>query len=209
MTLQNEFVRLEPLAPAHLEGLVEAALDRSTFSFALVPRDQAEMRAYVADALAEQSARRSVPFAVVSSDRVVGSIRFMNMEWWRWPAGPVQVDGDPRGPDDPPDVVEIGHGWLRPEVQRTAVFKSCAFLMMRQAFEVWRVHRVTLKTDARNQRSRAAILRVGGQFEGVLRAHLPAADGVVRDTAMFSVVRAEWPAVRSRLESYLGTPHTG
>jgi RimJ/RimL family protein N-acetyltransferase len=68
---------------------------------------------------------------------------------------------------------------------------------------------VTLKTDARNQRSRTAIARLGAHFEGILRAHLPAADGVVRDTAMFSVVRGEWPSVRSRLESFLAPPHTG
>jgi RimJ/RimL family protein N-acetyltransferase len=209
MRFQNEVVRLEPLTPQHVDGLLEAAHDRSTFGLAPVPRDQAEMRAYVADALTEQAARRAIPFVVVSAEKLVGSIRFMNMEWWRWPPGTVKVDGDPRGPDDPPDVVEIGHAWLCREVQRTAVFTSCAFLMLAQAFDAWRVHRVTLKTDARNQRSRGAILRLGGTFEGILRSHLPAADGVVRDTAMFSVVRAEWPAVRSRLESFLATPHTG
>jgi RimJ/RimL family protein N-acetyltransferase len=72
-------------------------------------------------------------------------------------------------------------------------------MMMHHAFEVWRVHRLVLKTDARNERSRAAILRLGGHFEGVLRAHLPAADGRVRDTAMFSIIEAEWPEVRARL----------
>jgi RimJ/RimL family protein N-acetyltransferase len=209
MILRNAFVRLEPLSLAHVDGLVEAARERSTFALAPVPRDRAEMVAYVEAALVDQSSRRAVPFAVVRADEVVGSIRLMNLEWWRWPPGVVRVDGDPRGPDDPPDVVEIGHGWLHPSAQRTAVFTATALLLLTQSFDAWRVHRVTLKTDARNQRSRTAIARLGAHFEGILRAHLPAADGVVRDTAMFSVVRGEWPSVRSRLESFLAPPHTG
>jgi len=209
MILQNAFVRLEPLTLAHVDALQEAARDRSTFGLAPVPSDRAEMLAYVSDALADQAARRAVPFAVVRAEEVVGSIRLMNLEWWRWPGGRTLVDGDPRGPDDPPDVVEIGHGWLHPSAQRTAVFTASALLLLVQSFDIWRVHRVTLKTDVRNQRSRTAIGRLGGHFEGILRAHMPSADGRIRDTAMFSIVRGEWPAVRSRLESFLATPHTG
>ena len=127
----------------------------------------------------------------------------MSLEWWSWPPGPISVEGEPRraATGDPPDVVEIGHGWLEPAAQRTAVFTSTAYLMMAHAFDAWRVHRLVLKTDARNARSRAAIERLGGRFEGILRAHLPAADGVVRDTAMYSVVVGEWPGVRKHLES--------
>ena len=86
---------------------------------------------------------------------------------------------------------------------------AACVLLMTHAFESWRVHRLTLKTDARNLRSRAAILRLGGQFEGILRAHLPAADGQIRDTAMFSVVRSEWPGLKPRLEAELRRGHSG
>jgi RimJ/RimL family protein N-acetyltransferase len=118
------------------------------------------------------------------------------------------VAGEPRraAAGDPPDVAELGSGWLEPAAQRTAVFTATSLLLLGHAFETWRVHRLVVKTDVRNTRSRAAIERLGGRFEGVLRAHLPAADGVVRDTAMYSILPAEWPAVRIRLESALGGP---
>jgi RimJ/RimL family protein N-acetyltransferase len=211
----NAFVRLEPLAVGHTDALLAAATaDRATFELAPVPRDRAEMEAYVSRALEDEAAGRAAPFAVVRLGRggelVVGSIRFMSLEWWTWPAGPVVVPGEPRVPGvgDPPDVVEIGHAWLAPGAQRTAVFTATCLLLMKHAFETWRVHRLTLKTDARNQRSRAAITRLGGHFEGILRAHLPAADGRVRDTAMFSILRGEWDGVRIRLESALASPHS-
>jgi RimJ/RimL family protein N-acetyltransferase len=86
---------------------------------------------------------------------------------------------------------------------------AACLLMMAHAFDAWRVHRLTLKTDVRNHRSRAAIERLGGQFEGVLRSHLPAADGIVRDTAMYSVLPREWPAIKVRLESALASAQYG
>jgi RimJ/RimL family protein N-acetyltransferase len=208
---ESRFVRLEPLAHAHVEALVRAATaDRSTFSLAPVPRDRPEMEAYVAAALADEQAGRALPFTVFRRDagpeHVVGSARLMNLEWWTWPPGPIHVAGEPRRPSlgDPPDVAELGHGWLEPSAQRTTVFSATSLLLLGHAFDAWRVHRLVLKTDARNARSRAAIEKLGGRFEGILRAHLPAADGVVRDTAMYSIVRDEWQSVRKRLESSLG-----
>jgi N-acetyltransferase len=212
---ESRFVRLEPLSSAHTDALLRAATrDRGTFGLAPVPRDRAEMNAYIAAALADEQAQRALPFAVVrpgpaaQPDQVVGSIRLMSLEWWTWPAGPISVAGEPRqaAAGDPPDVAEIGHAWLEPSAQRTAVFTATALLLATHAFETWRIHRLVLRTDARNARSRAAIERLGGRFEGILRSHLPAADGIVRDTAMFSIVRDEWAAVRIRLESALGGP---
>ncbi len=206
MVFEDAHVRLEPLSVGHVPALVAAAdADRSTFDLAPVPRDEAAMRAYVEAALADRAA---IPFAVVrkrGGDAVVGSMRFMNMEWWSWPAGPIHVEGEPRRRDasDPPDVVEIGHVWYAKSAQRSEVNTAACLLLMRHAFEGWRVHRLFLKTDARNERSRAAILRVGGQFEGILRKHLPAADGIVRDTAMFSIIREEWPRTEARLRAAL------
>jgi len=220
--LENAFVRLEPLAPGHAAALADAAaLDPSLYALAPVPIDAAGMRAYVDAALADAAAGRAVPFAIIrrsSAARasgldgtVVGATRFMNLEWWTWPPGPVRVAGDPRRRDagDAPDVVEIGHVWLSASALRTEVNSAACLLLMTHAFEVWRVHRLTLKTDARNLRSRAAIERLGGRFEGILRAHLPAADGIVRDTAMFSILPAEWPATKLRLESALARAHDG
>ncbi|MCA9677509.1 MAG: GNAT family N-acetyltransferase [Kofleriaceae bacterium] len=202
--LEDEVVRLEPLRLEHVGPLLTAATeDRATFGLAPVPGDRAGMQAYVEAALDDARARRAAPFAIVRKDRgvVAGATRLMNLEWWTWPRGPILVVGEPRRRDagDPPDVAEIGHVWLAASAQRTAINTAACVLLMRHAFETWVVHRLVLKTDARNQRSRDAIGRLGGVFEGVLRAHQPAADGIIRDTAMFSITRTEWPAVQARL----------
>lgn len=203
--LEDAAVRLLPLSLEHVEPLLLAASeDRATFGLTPVPADRDGMEAYVRAALADAAARRAVPYAVVrrrQGDRIVGTVRFMSLEWWTWPPGPIHVAGEPRRAEagDPPDVAEIGAAWLAPSAQRTEVNSAACRLMMAHAFERWRVHRLVLKTDARNARSRAAIERLGGRFEGILRAHLPAADGGVRDTAMFSIVASEWPALRRRL----------
>jgi RimJ/RimL family protein N-acetyltransferase len=202
-------VRLLPMALEHVDALTEAATtSRTTFDLAPVPRDRAEMVRYVERALVEQETNRSVPFVVEHVGSLVGSYRLMSLEWWSWPEGPINVEGEPRVVEkDPPDVAEIGHAWLTPAAQRTEVNSSVCHLLMRHAFEAWRVHRLVLKTDARNTRSRNAITRLGGKPEGIMRSHSPAADGVVRDTALFSILPAEWPEVRMRLESALSATH--
>ena len=200
-------VRLVPMTREHAGPLTAAACrDRSTFGLAPVPRDAAEMERYVERALAERAGLRSFPFVVERGGEVLGSYRLMSLEWWTWPEGPIHVAGEPRVPPEaPPDVAEIGHAWIVPEAQHTLVNASVAYLLMEHAFEVWRVHRLVLKTDARNERSRGAIGKVGGRFEGILRAHTPAADGVVRDVALFSVLPAEWPEVKHALALRLGS----
>jgi RimJ/RimL family protein N-acetyltransferase len=100
--------------------------------------------------------------------------------------------------------VEIGWTWLAADAQRTALNSEAKYLMLAHAFERWRVHRVSLQTDARNARSRAAIERIGARLDGVLRAQRPAADGTVRDSAYYTILDSEWPAVRARLEARLG-----
>ena len=100
-------------------------------------------------------------------------------------------------------MVEIGWTWLAAAAQRTPINTEAKLLMLAHAFDHWRVHRVSLMTDARNQRSRNAILRLGARFDGVLRAARPASDGAIRDTAAFSILEAEWPAVRANLEARL------
>jgi hypothetical protein len=125
-------------------------------------------------------------------------------------SGPGRDGGAPTLPADPPppipsgpDVVEIGWTWYAVGAQRTAVNTEAKLLLCTHAFERWRVRRVSWKTDARNARSRAAILRLGAQFDGILRAHRAAGDGTVRDSAFFSMLAAEWPAARQRLAEHL------
>jgi N-acetyltransferase len=145
-------------------------------------------------------AATALPFATLeaASGRVVGSTRYLNVEFWTWPAGSPWQRGE-----TVPDVVEIGATWLAPAAQRTAINTEAKLLMLTHAFEVWRVHRVSFLTDARNMRSRNAILRLGTKFDGVIRAARVATDGGIRDTAVFSIVEAEWPALKAGLPAKL------
>ena len=201
VTLEGRWARLEPLAQAHAGGLLAAATGpRETYGFTLVPGTEAETAAYVETALAEQEAGRALPFATVdrTTGRVVGCTRLFNIEFWPWPPG----NPHQRGPERP-DVAEIGWTWLAAGAQRTPINTEAKLLMLAHAFDHWRVHRVSLDTDARNQRSRNAIRRLGARFDGVLRADRPARDGAIRDTAAFSILDSEWPAVRSNLQARL------
>jgi N-acetyltransferase len=204
VTLEGRSVRLVPLAVEHAPALVEAASEsRAHYGLTTVPPELTAMAAYIAEALADAARGRAVPFATVDrgrSGRVVGSTRFGNLERWPWPAGARPYPA-PAGLD----AAEIGWTWLAASAQRTAVNTEAKLLMLRHAFEVWGVYRVTLKTDARNARSRAAIERLGAHFDGVLRGHMPAVDGTVRDSAYYTIVAGEWPALRSRLEGFLAT----
>jgi len=201
VTLVGASVRLEPLALHHVSGLLAAARGpRDTYRFTDVPDSEDAMRRYVEAALTAAADARALPFATidVAAERIVGSTRFGNLERWSWPV--VAGSSSPAGID----AVEIGWTWLAATAQRTRVNTEAKRLMLGHAFEVWHVERVTLKTDARNQRSRAAIERVGGRLDGLLRGHMPAADGTVRTSAVYSVMRDEWPAVRARLDERLG-----
>jgi RimJ/RimL family protein N-acetyltransferase len=202
VTLTGRHVKLEPLSPAHVPALLAAAISgsRDTYAFTWVPGTEAEMTAYVGEALRLHGEGRALPFATVDaqSGRVIGSTRYLNVEFWTWPRGnPLQ-----RG-DDVPDVVEIGATWLAPAAQRTPINTEAKLLMLTHAFEVWRVHRVSLMTDSRNMRSRDAILRLGARFDGVLRGARVAVDGIIRHTAAYSILESEWPDVKAGLEARL------
>jgi len=198
--LTGRHVRLEPLSTAHEPGLVAAAAeDRSSYALTRVPDGPIEVAAYVRAALAEQDGGQVLPFAVVRTrdDAVVGCTRFLDMEVLGRPES-VLLDTDRT-----PDVVEIGSTWYAASAQRTPLNTEAKLLLLGHAFDAWQVLRVTLKTDARNQRSRTAIERLGAVFEGIRRAHTLASDGTVRDSAYYSIVAAEWPAVRDGLRSRL------
>jgi RimJ/RimL family protein N-acetyltransferase len=195
-------VRLEPLARAHVPALLAAATSgsRETYGLTTVPASAEDAERYVDEALALHAQGRALPFATLDAKtgRVVGSTRYLNVEFWAWPPGnPLQ-----RG-ENLPDVVEIGATWLAPAAQRTAINTEAKLLMLTHAFEVWRAHRVSLMTDARNMRSRNAILRLGARHDGVIRAARVATDGGIRDTAAFSILEAEWPGVKAGLQARL------
>ncbi len=192
-TLAGKVVRLEPLQYQHVRGLVAAADGgRDLYRWSAVPQDEAQVRAYVETAIAAREGGTAVPFAVVraADDTVIGSTRFWDLAWWPWPDGR----------DRPGDTGEIGYTWLSPSAIRTGANTEMKRLMLTHAFEVWRVSSVSLHTDARNQRSRQAMERIGARFEGVLRAHRLGTDLRPRDSARFSVTAAEWPAVRQHLD---------
>jgi RimJ/RimL family protein N-acetyltransferase len=203
--LEGTYVRLEPLSDAHIEPLVAAAAeDRTNYQWTYTPEGREQMAAYVADALEKVAADAHVAFATLrkgdgDENRVVGATRFCEIACWQWPPGAShQRHGIP-------DVVDIGFTWLAGSAQRSPVNTEAKLLMMRHAFEVWQVHRVALQTDVRNARSRAAIERIGGQLDGIMRADRPGSDDTVRTSARFSIMADEWPAVKQRLTARLET----
>jgi len=194
-------IRLEPLSRLHVDGLVlAAAADRSLYEWSAVPQNRVETERYVDTAIAWAEAGTALPLAIVrrKDNLVIGSTRFWNLEQWAWP------EDRPRHGSAFPDVCEIGYAWLSAAAIRTAANTEAKFLMLKYAFDSWGVLRVCFHTDARNARSRAALERIGATYEGVLRAHRLAADYTPRDSARFSILAAEWPAVRLRLSGLMG-----
>ena len=192
--------RLEPLDRRHVDGLVAASAgDPSLYQWSPVPQGKLEATRYVDTALALRDAGSAVPFATVTLNdgAVIGSTRFFDLERWAWPPG------HPRHGRSVPDACEIGYTWLTRSAIRTAANTEAKLLMLTHAFETWEVLRVCLHTDARNLRSRAAIERIGGAFEGILRSHRMAADYIARDSARYSIVAAEWPDVKRKLKQFL------
>jgi RimJ/RimL family protein N-acetyltransferase len=187
--LSGSVVRLDPIRHEHAELFWEVAKNNLDDIFRWIPyrmQTRDDFQLLVAKALQEQERGESVVFTTVeiASGRVIGSTRFMN------------IDRNNRR-------VEIGSTWIAPAWQRTAVNTEAKYLMLRHAFEVWGCFRVELKTDALNEKSRNAILRVGAKEEGTLRRHVVTWTGRVRDSVYFSILDSEWPEVKARLEEKL------
>ena len=188
VVLEGRHARLEPLAPRHAADLAQAGGDPSIWTWMPRPplRGVDDARAMIAEALEAARDGSQLPFALVAraSGRAVGSTRYLD------------VRRAHRG-------LEIGWTWIAPSHQRTAVNTEAKRMLLAHAFEELGALRVQLKTDDRNERSQRAIERLGARREGVLRAHMVRPDGSVRDTVMYSIVAAQWPEVRARLDERL------
>ncbi len=189
VTLEGRYVRLEPLAKGHLAGLAEVGLDEELWRW--IPtqvRTMEEMAEYIETALGEQERGVSLPFAIIekAAGRAIGSTRYGNI-------------------DRTHHRVEIGWTWVARDWQRTAMNTEAKYLLLRHAFETLGCMRVELKTDSLNERSRAAILRLGAREEGIFRNHMITASGRIRHTVYFSIIDSEWPAVKARLETILSS----
>ena len=188
-TLEGELVRLEPLAPEHEGGLWEASRDERTWQWlsVLQPQTREEMHDYVDAALASRAAGEELPLTTISREdgRIVGSTRYLALR-----------------PEH--RRIEIGWTWLHPDVWASGINVEAKLLMFEHAFERLGCLRVELKTDARNERSRGAMAALPAQFEGVHRKAMLVRGGQRRDSAWYSVIDEEWPAVRANLLRRLG-----
>jgi RimJ/RimL family protein N-acetyltransferase len=184
-------VRLEPLRPEHAALLWQIGKDHVDELFRWIPyrlQSLQDFQDFNRQVLQEQERGLSLPFATFkrSSNRIVGTTRYMNM-------------------DLPNRKVEIGSTWIAPPWQRTVINTEAKYLMLRHAFESWNCLRVELKTDGLNQRSRQAILRLGAKEEGTLRKHMLTWNGRQRDSVYFSILDTEWPEVKTNLRRKLGS----
>ena len=200
-TLSGSLVRLEPLTLAHVDPLLAAAEndDAELYRWTIVPRDRAAMNSYIDKALGSRAAGTALPFATVraADGKVVGCTRFFDLERWEWAVGHIRHDSPH------PDVEEIGYTWLSPGAIRTGINTEAKLLMLGHGFETLGMARICLQTHSRNTRSRAAIERIGGRFEGIIRASKLAPDHSPRDSARFSILATEWPGVKENLNRML------
>ncbi len=187
VTLQGRLVRLEPLAGSHLGDLLDVAIDPALWRLTIAQvHDEASLRAWLQTALRNREAGSEMPFATIdlASEKAIGSTRFLSIV-----------------PDH--RRLEIGWTWVGTAFQRTGANREAKLLQLTHAFETLGANRVEFKTDARNERSRNALLGIGATFEGIFRSHMIMPWGPLRDSAYFSVVRAEWPDVKARLQARL------
>jgi len=188
--LEGRHVRLEPLRAEHAAALWEIAKNDLGDLFQWIPyplKSLSDFEQFNRQVLEEQQRGLTIPFVTLerASGQIVGTTRYMNMDLAN-------------------RKVEIGSTWIAPPWQRTAINTEAKYLMLRHAFEVWDCLRVELKTDAMNQRSRKAILRLGAKEEGILRKHMLTWNGRQRDSVYFSILDTEWPEVKSNLKKMLG-----
>ena len=193
VVLEGRIVRLEPLRRDHLDGLAEVAFDPALWRFTLArPVDRAGLEAWLETALDNAEAGAEMPFATVdqASGRAIGSTRYLNIvpEHRRF---------------------EIGWTWLATAAQRTGANREAKLLQLTHGFEQLGANRIEFKTDSLNEKSRAALLGIGAQFEGIFRNHMIMPEGRLRHSAYYSVTRDDWPEVKARLAQLLDRARSG
>ena len=188
-TLEGQLVRLEPLAPRHADDLYEASRDSRIWRWLPIvqPGTREEWQAWMGDALKRVDGGLDIAFATVLQETgtAVGSTRYLALR-----------------PEH--RSLEIGWTWLAPSAWGTGANTEAKFLQLRHAFDVLGCRRVEFKTDALNERARPALAGLPAQFEGVHRKHMLVRDGENRDSAWYSIVDDEWPAVRDELRRRVG-----
>ena len=185
--LEGEYVRLDPLTADHLPDIVAVGMEPVIWKWTNnVVNSESDIERYVNEALSMRDAGTALPFVTISKadQKVVGSTRFGNIDITNRKA-------------------EIGWTWIHPEWQRTAINTEAKLLMLTHAFETWKCIRVELKTDSNNSQSRAAIARIGGTEEGVLRNHMITESGRFRHSVYFSILDTEWESVKAKLTTKL------
>jgi RimJ/RimL family protein N-acetyltransferase len=183
VVLEGSRVRMEPLRADHLADLELVAYDAPLWQWTIMgAQDEAGLRRWVETALANQDAGTERPFATIdrATGRAIGSSRYMSI-----------VPEHRR--------LEIGWTWVASAYQRTGLNREAKLLQLTHAFEVLGANRVEFKTHSRNERSRTALAGIGATFEGVFRQHTIMPDGSLRDSAYFSIISPEWPAVKAAL----------
>ena len=187
IVIEGQHVRLEPLTHAHTESLITAANDGDIWKSDVTVVPSADtINKYIDDALGGLERGNELPFAIASkaTGDVVGTTRFYEI-----------MPADRR--------VTIGYTWLARSAQRTSINTETKLLLLHHAFDYWNCVRVEFITDVLNEPSRAAILRLGANQEGILRSHMIMPSGRVRDSVFFSIIAEEWPEVRANLEAKL------
>jgi RimJ/RimL family protein N-acetyltransferase len=187
VVLEGRLIRLEPLRPAHSEDLTRAAADESIWRWLPVQvRGKEDLERWLAEAMAAEATGAEYPFAVIdrASGKAVGSTRYLDVS--RQHSG-----------------VEVGWTWYARDVQGSAVNPEAKYLLLKHAFEDWGAIRLFLKTDSLNERSRAAIVKLGAKYEGDLRNHRIRPDGSYRHSSYYSILDTEWPEVKRGLEERL------
>ena len=184
VTLSGSKVILEPLALEHADGMREAVKDGELWKlwFTSIPSPE-KVDEYINIALGMRENAGALPFIVreKESNTIIGCTRYFNV-------------------DEVNQRLEIGHTWYSESYQRTAVNTESKYLLLSHAFEKLEAIAVEFRTHWHNHKSRAAIARLGAKQDGVLRNHSKSADGIYRDTVVFSIINLEWPAVKRSLE---------
>ena len=187
ITLEGNTVMLVPMETSHLDGLWEAGQNQSIWEFTSSKVSSKEdMKKVIEAAMVEREKGTQIPFIVLDkqTDKIVGSSRYLDNSKAH-------------------KSLEIGWTWYSPVYWRTGVNTETKLLLLQYAFEKMEVNRVQFCTDSRNVRSQNAIARLGAQREGVLRKHRMIADGYIRDTVVFSIIKEEWPQIKTGLQDKL------